>query len=136
MRQPFAGRPRLQRLVDELGEQRAVLQPVGEPPEAGVVDPLRPVDPAAELDPELLLVAHQVDPAVPRAVALAGRERRMRRSGDAPGRDAGVEIPMPDIVQIRECEVEQAHVDVAPVPVATRGVQRGEQPGRQRDAGH
>ena len=134
--EPFVRRARLERFVDQLGEQRAVLEAIREFPEARIVDPLRPADLVAEHAPELLLVAHQVDPAAARAVALAGRDRRVRGPRDAAGGGAGVEIPVADVVQVREREVEEAHVDVAPAPVAVGGVQRGEQPGRQRDAGH
>src|SRR6185503_6971654 len=69
---PFGRRLRRQGGVQVEGELRTVGQPRLEVLVVRVRGPLRPAYAAAQLGPELLLVAHEEDEAIARAIKLAG----------------------------------------------------------------
>src|SRR5690348_5243723 len=86
--------------------------------------------------PELLLVAHDEDPAVGGPVELARHERRMRRARLAALHRAGVEVPGARIVQVEEREVEEARIDVAAAARLARAEDGGDEPEAGDHAGH
>src|SRR5687768_17434464 len=88
--EPFGGVALAKLTIEHFGQQLALSQAVGEPAKPRVVAPFRAAELVAQRRPELLLVAHQVNPAVASAVELARRERRMRRARQAPRDDAFV----------------------------------------------
>src|SRR6185312_16084698 len=89
---------------------------IGEAAEVRRLDEIRPVDRLAQQRPELLLVAHQEDPAVLGAIELARRERGMARARLARLAVSLVQVPGREIAQILQCAVEEAHIDVAANP--------------------
>ena len=111
-------------------------QPVLEPGEPGVLGPRPLAEGAAQGRPELLLVAHQVDPAVPGLVQLARGQRRVGRTGQPFLDRALVQVPSRRIGGVGERDVEQADVDIAPGARRPRPGQPRQHRIGQRQPGH
>src|SRR5581483_9638553 len=91
---------------------------------------------AAQLGPELLLVAHDEDEAVPGAVELARGERGVARARLAALVDAGVEVPHREVAEVLQGGVEQVDVDVAALARRARGEHAGDEGEGGGLAGH
>ena len=104
--------------------------------EPGVVLPLGPFERRGEPSPELLLVAHQEDPAVAGAVELARDHRRMRRTREPGRREPLVEIPGRVVAEVVAGDVEEAHVIVAARPARARLQHPGHERERGGEPGH
>ena len=68
--QPLAGRPPGQYLIENFCDLFPVLESIGKGPKTWIVFPLWSLQHIAQCSPELLLVAHDKDPAVGRPVEL------------------------------------------------------------------
>src|SRR5438874_620818 len=128
--------------AQDRAERVAVGQTVGEGTEARVL--AQPGEPHA-LDqplPELLLHAHDDDPAVARLEALAGDEALVRALREALRAPLAVERPDGHVVQHRDRRVEERDVEVAADTGRVRPVepdherQRGEDAAREVDDRH
>src|SRR3546814_1641073 len=75
--------------------------------------PFRAADAFGEDRPEFLLVAHDEEPAIARAVELARDQRGMGRTRRALRRHAVIHVPGAELVDVVQGDVEQAGVDVA-----------------------
>ena len=105
MLEPLGGGTATQRFVEHDCELLAMGEPVFEGAEVGIGGEVGAADHVAEHRPELLLVAHDEDVAVARAIELARRQRRMARSRLAALLMAFVEVPGRQIVQ-RFCSAQ------------------------------
>src|SRR5437667_408755 len=120
----------------------AVSAPVGEGPEARVVAQVCEPDALHQPLPELLLHAHDDDPAVARLEALAGDEALVRALRETLRAPVAVEGPDGHVVQHRDGRVEERDVEVtaysgrAGAVEADHERQRGEDAAREVDDRH
>ncbi len=133
---PGRGRCLHQRVVEEAGDAVAVLEALREDGELGVGDPLRMAELLREQRPELLLVAHDEDPAVLGAVELARHQARVAAARRAAGHRAAVQVPGAGVVEVVHRDVEERRVDVHADAGLARLDDAGEQAERRRQAGH
>jgi len=104
--EPLCRRLLRQFRIEHVLDQCAVLQPFLERRKALILGPFLTPEHAAKVQPELLLVAHQEDPAVAGGVELAWRERGMRRTWQPFLHMAFVEVPDSRIGHVAERNVE------------------------------
>ena len=134
--QPGRGRCRRERFVEQRLNVIAVAVAVGEGFEARILGPFRMPQDVGQNWPKLLLVAHDVHPAIGGSVELARGQHRMGRARQTVLHHPGVEIPGRQIAGVVQGQIEQAGVNVAAQAGGARGDQRAGQGIGHRQAGH
>src|SRR5215470_17095347 len=117
--------PRSRRLLrearlEDLDQLRLVGEALGEAREPRIIDELRQLHPLDESLPELVLVAEDDDPPVPRGEVLSGNEGLVARVRDALRLPVTVQRPDGKVGQHAHRGVEEGHVHIAPHAGALR----------------
>src|SRR5215470_15283583 len=117
--------PRSRRLLrearlEDLDQLRLVGEALGEAREPRIIDELRQLHPLDESLPELVLVAEDDDPPVPRGEVLSGNEGLVARVRDGLGLPVAVQRPDGKVGEHAHRGVEEGHVHIAPHAGALR----------------